>query len=225
MMILHPFHISSTGTDFPEKMNNPFDYEPHPLCIQICKELQTYLENKKEWREEIDRGKMFGVLIVEKPSDIHEGRQLGYLAAYSGQIGGRSDWDDFVPAVFDYLQPDGYFKTHEAEITHINESVLRLEKDERMQKARTLIADLLTQRQQTIAGFQEKMKEKKVQRDLRRKQGNLSAEEEQAMTKESQFMKAELRRLKKSLAEKTTLETEYEDYQNNISRQIGRAHV
>lgn len=217
-MILHPFHISSTGTDFPEKMNNPFDYEPHPLCIQICKELQTYLENKKEWREEIDRGKMFGVLIVEKPSDIHEGRQLGYLAAYSGQIGGRSDWDDFVPAVFDYLQPDGYFKTHEAEITHINESILRLEKDERMQKARTLIADLLAQRQQAIADFQEKMKEKKTQRDLRRKQGNLSAEEEQAMTKESQFMKAELRRLKKSLAEKTTLETEYEDYQNNISR-------
>lgn len=217
-MILHPFHISSTGTDFPEKMNNPFDYEPHPLCIQICKELQTYLENKKEWREEIDRGKMFGVLFVEKPSDIHEGRQLGYLAAYSGQIGGRSDWDDFVPAVFDYLQPDGYFKTHEAEITHINESILRLEKDERMQKARTLIADLLAQRQQAIAGFQEKMKEKKAQRDLRRKQGNLSAEEEQAMTKESQFMKAELRRLKKSLAEKTTLETEYEDYQNNISR-------
>ena len=217
-MILHPFHISSTGTDFPEKMNNPFDYEPHPLCIQICKELQTYLENKKEWREEIDRGKMFGVLIVEKPSDIHEGRQLGYLAAYSGQIGGRSDWDDFVPAVFDYLQPDGYFKTHEAEITHINESILRLEKDERMQKARTLIADLLAQRQQAIAAFQEKMKEKKAQRDLRRKQGNLSAEEEQAMTKESQFMKAELRRLKKSLAEKTTLETEYEDYQNNISR-------
>ena len=207
-MILHPFHISSTGTDFPEKMNNPFDYEPHPLCIQICKELQTYLENKKEWREEIDRGKMFGILIVEG----------GYLAAYSGQIGGRSDWDDFVPAVFDYLQPDGYFKTHEAEITRINESILQLEKDERMLKAQTLIADLFAQRQQTIAGFQEKMKEKKAQRDLRRKQGNLSAEEEQAMTKESQFMKAELRRLKKSLAEKTTLETEYEDYQNNISR-------
>ena len=147
-MILHPFHISSTGTDFPEKMNNPFDYEPHPLCIQICKELQTYLENKKEWREEIDRGKMFGILIVEG----------GYLAAYSGQIGGRSDWDDFVPAVFDYLQPDGYFKTHEAEITHITESILRLEKDERMQKARTLIADLLAQRQQAIADFQRKLR-------------------------------------------------------------------
>ena len=80
-----------------------------------------------------------------------------------------------------------------------------------------LLVLLLAQRQQAIADFQEKMKEKKTQRDLRRKLGNLSAEEEQAMTQESQFMKAELRRLKKSLAEKTTLETEYEDYQNNIS--------
>lgn len=38
------------------------------------------------------------------------------------------------------------------------------------------------------------------------------------MIKESQFMKAELRRLKKSLSEKTALETEYEDYQENILR-------
>ncbi len=42
-------------------------------------------------------------------------------------------------------------------------------------------------------------------------------EEEAEMVKESQFMKAELRRLKKSLSEKTALETEYEDYQENIS--------
>ncbi len=55
---------------------------------------------------------------------------MGYLAAYSGQIGGRSDWEDFVPAVFDYLQPDGYFKTHEAEISGINQSISHLEKDE-----------------------------------------------------------------------------------------------
>ncbi len=57
--------------------------------------------------------------------------------AYSGQIGGRSDWEDFVPAVFDYLQPDGYFKTHEAEISRINQSISHLEKDERMKEART----------------------------------------------------------------------------------------
>ena len=38
------------------------------------------------------------------------------------------------------------------------------------------------------------------------------------MVKESQFMKAELRRLKKSLSEKTTLETEYEVFQADILR-------
>lgn len=46
----------------------------------------------------------------------------------------------------------------------------------------------------------------------------LSPEEEQAMIKESQFMKAELRRLKKALAEKTTLEKEYSDFQENLLR-------
>ena len=47
-----------------------------------------------------------------------------------------------MPAVFDYLQPDGYFKTHEAEISHINLSISHLEKDERMNEARTMIRQL-----------------------------------------------------------------------------------
>ena len=76
-------------------MNNPFSYEPHPLCIEACKELQAELSQRNDWREEIDRGKMFGVLIVEADNG-----KIGYLRAYSGQIGGRSDWEGFVPAVF-----------------------------------------------------------------------------------------------------------------------------
>ena len=118
--IIKTIHIS-TGIDIPERMNNPLDYEPHPLCIAACKELQAYLAERKDWREEIDKGKMFGVLIVEKND-----KEIGYLAAYSGQIGGRSDWKGFVPAVFDYLQPDGYFKTHEAKITELNQRIAHL---------------------------------------------------------------------------------------------------
>lgn len=234
-MILHPIDtdlLSSCG--IPEKMNNPFDYEPHPLCIQVCKELQASLYSKKEWKEEINQGKMFGVLIVK---DEHG---ISYLAAYSGQIGGRSDWDHFVPAVFDYLQPDGYFKTHEAEITRINHAILRLENDERMQAAQRQISSLHKARQETIALYQQKMKEAKAKRDGRRQEikeklqeiREANAEsaqaketeaekwkaEEQALVKESQFMKAELRRLKKALAEKTDLEKEYEDYQDNIKQ-------
>ena len=123
-----------------------------------------------------------------------------------------------MPAVFDYLQPDGYFKTHEAEISRINQSISHLEKDERMKEARTLIRQLQEERKRTIAAYQEKMKEAKAKRNSRREAGNLSDAEEAEMIRESQFMKAELRRLKKSLSEKTALETEFEDYQENILR-------
>ena len=74
------------------------------------------IETHAEWREEVERGKMFGFLITEDGT---------VLKAYSGQICGRSDWEGYVPAIFDYLQPDGYFKTHEAEITALNKEVDR----------------------------------------------------------------------------------------------------
>lgn len=205
-----------SGIDFPERMNNPLDYQPHPLCIAVCKELQTYLSEREDWREEIDKGKMFGVLIVEKAQPASGAPKIGYLAAYSGQIGGRSDWDDFVPAVFDYLQPDGYFKTHEAEISGINQSIRKLEANTHMKEAKGLILQLQEERKHTIAAYQEKIKKAKAKRDARREAGSLNPEEEAEMVKESQFMKAELRRLKKSLSEKTSLETEYEAYQADI---------
>ena len=74
------------------------------------------IESRAEWREEVMRGKMFGFMITSVSP-------LQYLKAYSGQICGRSDWEGYVPAIFDYLQPDGYFKTHEAEITALNKEV------------------------------------------------------------------------------------------------------
>ena len=218
-MILHSIdQVLLSGIDIPERMNNPLDYQPHPLCIAVCKELQTYLSKREDWREEIDKGKMFGVLIVENAQPEPGVSKIGYLAAYSGQIGGRSDWDDFVPAVFDYLQPDGYFKTHEAEISDINQRIKQLEGNEHIKEAKSLIQQLQEERKQTIAAYQEKMKEAKAKRDARRNTGNLTPEEEAEMVKESQFMKAELRRLKKSLSEKTTLETEYEVFQADILR-------
>ena len=193
-MILHSIDQALlSGIDIPERMNNPLDYQPHPLCIAVCKELQTYLSEREDWREEIDKGKMFGVLIVENAQPEPGVSEIGYLAAYSGQIGGRSDWDDFVPAVFDYLQSDGYFKTHEAEISDINQRIKQLEGNEHIKEAKSLILQLQEERKRTIAAYQEKMKEAKAKRDARRETGNLTPEEEAEMVKESQFMKAKVR--------------------------------
>ncbi len=205
-----------TPQNMPERMNNPFSYEPHPLCIEACRELQDELSQRNDWREEIDRGKMFGVLIVEADNS-----KIGYLRAYSGQIGGRSDWEGFVPAVFDYLQPDGYFKVHEAEISEMNQQIRQFEANENLIKAKNLIDDLQQKRQEVIANYQTKIKEAKEKRDARRQEAlsagtPLSEEEEKAMIKESQFMKAELKRLKKSINEKTAYETLYENYEKDL---------
>ena len=215
--IIKTIHIS-TGIDIPERMNNPLDYEPHPLCIAACKELQAYLAERKDWREEIDKGKMFGVLIVEKND-----KEIGYLAAYSGQIGGRSDWKEFVPAVFDYLQPDGYFKTHEAKITELNQRIAHLINNPEIKETERILNKLHKVQEHKLNLHKMQITEAKAKRDARRQEASLhpdtkglTPEEEQAMIKESQFLKAELRRFKKLISQKTPLEEMYDNYQKGL---------
>ena len=107
-------HSLNTDIQAPERFTYPFCYEPHPLCEMAAKEVQAYIVNHVEIREDADNGKMFGVLVVE-----YEGG-LAYLAAYSGLLAGRNDWDYFVPPVYDAQQPDGHFKTTEREISLIS---------------------------------------------------------------------------------------------------------
>ncbi len=215
--IIKTIHIS-TGIDIPERMNNPLDYEPHPLCIAACKELQAYLAERKDWREEIDKGKMFGVLIVKKND-----KEMGYLAAYSGQIGGRSDWKGFVPAVFDYLQPDGYFKTHEAKITELNQRIAHLINNPEIKETERILNKLHKVQEHKLNLHKMQITEAKAKRDARRQEASLhpdtkglTPEEEQAMIKESQFLKAELRRFKKLISQKTPLEEMYDNYQKGL---------
>ncbi len=107
-------HSLNTDIQAPERFTYPFCYEPHPLCEMAAKEVQAYIVNHVEIREDADKGKMFGVLVVE-----YEGGQA-YLAAYSGLLAGRNDWSFFVPPVYDAQQPDGHFKTTEREISLIS---------------------------------------------------------------------------------------------------------
>ena len=107
MECLHPL---STTIPKPERFTYPFAYEPHPLCRLAAEEVQQYIAAHPDIREDADRGKMFGVLVVAR-----EDREpsLAYLAAYSGLLAGRNDWSYFVPPVYDAQQPDGYFKQQE----------------------------------------------------------------------------------------------------------------
>ena len=183
---------------------NPFYYEPSPLARCAVALLQQSLPMLKE-------GKMFGVLIVEY------GGKLGYLQAYSGQLECISD-DSFVPLVFDYLQPNGYFKIHEAEITALNHEIEVLKQSDDYEKSIKKIADLKVEAQQVVAEAQQKMVIAKRLRDERRKEKAIVSEDEQReMIRESQYMKAELHRIKKRYAALLQeAEAEVEAYSSRI---------
>ena len=106
---MHPLH---TDLSKPERFTNPFFYEPHPLCLLAAEEVKQEIA-----RIHPTEGKMFGVLVVERNEKCKvKNEKLGFLAAYSGLLEGRNDWNYFVPPIFDAQQPDGYFKTREREI-------------------------------------------------------------------------------------------------------------
>jgi tRNA pseudouridine32 synthase/23S rRNA pseudouridine746 synthase len=134
----------------PERFTYPFAYEPHPLCQLAAKAVQAYIAGHEEIREDADRGKMFGVLVVEiptgEPTAIVDAGRLGFLAAYSGLLAGRNDWPYFVPPVFDAQQPDGYFKTQEREISRISRDSResRLSRDSSDSNSKQLSQDLQT---------------------------------------------------------------------------------
>lgn len=115
-MNIHPLHNSTL--ERPLRFTYPFCYEPHPLCCEAAAEVQQYIAGHKEIRNDADRGKMFGVLVVSlPPSASGKEGELAFLAAYSGLLAGRNDWSYFVPPVYDAQQPDGHFKTTEREIS------------------------------------------------------------------------------------------------------------
>ena len=111
---LHPLH---TDIQPPERFTYPFAYEPHPLCQLAAREVQAYIASHAEIKEDADRGKMFGVLVVTPSTPLDPSPSYYFLAAYSGLLAGRNDWEYFVPPVYDAQQPDSYFKTKEREIS------------------------------------------------------------------------------------------------------------
>lgn len=190
------FHPLDERYPRPTEMNNPFCYEPHPLCKAAAKAVceSAYFA---AIRQEALAGKMFGVLVAEDG----DGR-LGFLAAYSGQIGGQHDWAGFVPAIFDYLQPDGYFKRQEALISSMNQEIAVIGTSDRYTELRTMLQDVKEKNASFIEDYKQKMEEAKQQRILLRNQPDA---DQDALIRESQFMKAELRRIKKRQAEQVGL--------------------
>lgn len=211
--MLHRFTTSITDIPLPERFTYPFCYTPHPLCILAAKEVQSYLTRQTTWKDELRQGKMFGVLIVQT-----EHGKIGYLAAFSGILAGKNLHPFFVPPVYDLLQPQGFFKIEEENISSINRNIRQLENDKAYAALSAELARTIQSAEDILATAKAQLKEAKTAREQRRKEKELNAQEEAELIRESQFQKAEYKRLERSWkARITTLQTQTEDWERRIS--------
>jgi len=210
--MLHHFTRSIAHIALPDKFTYPFHYTPHPLCVMAADEVQVYLQHQAQWQDELQQGKMFGVLIVQTT----EG-EIGYLAAFSGILAGKNIHPYFVPPIYDLLQPDGFFKKEEEHISAINHRIRELEEDTSYQKCRQALEEETARCSQLLSQAKAKLKAAKELRDCRRQTEQLSESEQAAMIRESQFQKAELKRLERSLKEHlSSLQKETDTYVSQI---------
>ena len=206
------FKESTESYSLPERFTFPFNYEPHPLCRLAAKELQFHIENQKNWRHDFgigqkvddsNSGKMFGVLIVRNEQD-----EIGYLAAFSGILAGKTLIPGFVPPIFDTQRKDGFFKKEEDLISQINHQIKTLEEAQEMLDCKKTLES-----ENEIASSQLKQKKKELKegKQARKKQREKAKAElspklyealNEDLIKESQRKKYEYKQLSRYWKEK-----------------------
>ncbi|MCS2222442.1 pseudouridine synthase [Bacteroides fragilis] len=209
--MFHSFQTSIAGIELPRLFTYPFHYTPHPLCVMAAGEVQAYINKQTRWKEELDKGKMFGVLIVRTSNE-----QTGYLAAFSGNLCGSNSHSFFVPPVYDLLKPDGFFKIEEEQISAINHQIGQLQNCDRYLELQQKMERETASSQQALSEARKVLKaakEKREQRRLHRPNEN----EQAAMIRESQYQKAEFKRLERYWKEQISeIKTELESFSSQI---------
>lgn len=201
-------------------MNNPFDYRPDAECEEAFERLIAEVEAlKKSDRQEdvnfcreLEDGKMLGVLIADDGSGVRH-----TLYAFSGQLGeGGFHHEGFVGPVFDYLQPNGYFKIKEREISCQNLEIREFEEGD-YAKAKSDLQIAKEKLDAEVAEYKEKCRLSKEERKVKRESGMMNEAENAAMVRQSQFEKAELHRLKIRVASALEpLVAEFKDAQSRL---------
>lgn len=195
----------------PYGFTDPFRYSPHPLVTKAAEETIDGISSSPELSRSFEDGKMLGVLICMDPVG-----HIGYLKAFSGNAGGHSTLEGFVPPIYDLTDPDGYFKKEESRISALTVKIAEFTSSEQMQIARKNLDECKMQAEEALKTMKAKMLKSKLDRASIRMStsdnGILSG-----LILQSQFEKAELRRCKASWAEKQArLEAEYDKLESRL---------
>lgn len=191
-MIFHP--LDCPCSELPKRLNNPFSYTPSKLMLSTVAKLVGLLPHYTPHTGM--EGKMLGLLIVEKNG------KAGYLQAYSGQMADsqlrqmNTDPKEWVPMVLDYLQADGYFMQEDARISSLNKLIAEKESSTQLKEVRHNLSQAEHEALSAIDTKRKAMAEAKALRQQRRSSACITAQEQEAMIRESQYLKAELHREK-----------------------------
>lgn len=185
-------------TNLPDKLNSPFGYIPHPVCIDATDILKERLHSSPLLNKLLnENGKMFGILVV-----LDQEEQLGFISAFSGQLGGTYHQQGFIPPVYDILDKNGFFNKEEYEISKINEEITDLETSKEYFSLKLEEKKLHEEANEIISSFKASIKISKQERDRNRLNAKKQLSGEQysildyELKNESKRQKSELKKTK-----------------------------
>ena len=199
----------------PSQFTDPFRYVPHPAVKMAAGQVIERIRSDKELDADFSEGKMLGVLVCRNTNEAGTPAPC-YIAAFSGNVGGRNMIEGFVPPIYDLLDPDGEFKKQEAEISEINHQIERMEDSDRMMCLEREMADVIRGSKAELTAMKEVMAASKARREEIRANCNDTSVLE-SLVRESQHEKAEYRRLKQALdAAVRRVSERIEEYSSSI---------
>jgi len=195
--------LVSQSISLPQGFPSPFSNTPHPVAQHAALDLQQRLSRAQLCQHDFDapgNGKMFGVLVVRDASG-----QLGYLAAFSGMIGGTWKVPGFVPPVFDSQVLDAFLPAGNAQLKAYADQLSALQNSAVLGELLVELEQLAQQREVALAALKEVHQRRKRARRQQRQQLGSTAADDAILVKlsfESQQDKRELRALQTDWCER-----------------------
>lgn len=119
--LIFNFKTDISRINIPEKLNNPFELHIPEIVSIAADEFQEFITSESQkWGYDFDvqKGKMFGVLVVQKKDSNY-----AYLGTVSGKVPGSESCKKFVPSIFDDSTDDFFINKGMTELTEIGHKI------------------------------------------------------------------------------------------------------
>lgn len=151
----------------PKLFTYPFYPEVDEIMLKIKQEFSEILENKGflSYSNYDIQGKMYGFLIVQKPSG-----EKGYLKAYSGEILDHPIKDEFVAPVFDKNNFEKLLKDKQSKVNTLNDQIDTLKSNPKLKNLTQTYHETYHRLHQKLNDIKSEHKKNKAKRKTLRKE-------------------------------------------------------